>query len=404
MISIETLDHLFSDNELQFIEDIVSSEVENFSDLYKRLSLDPSSDFVNSNLEGVDFSNSDLRGFNFSGSDLSNSFGVNITWDASTNFESADLTESAFSCYAYSKEIFEKNPNLNKTLGSLLNEGPYKASSWIFENINRDGSNFEENKAIALRLFDETDDATKRISIFYAAKSLFENSTEYREFLLSVFARNSDDRTVVLNCLHVLASVYYYDSFSKKIFSHFLRESQWPNVQEVAFRGLKNGSSDETERKRLVEEVYSEEFSSLRREMVQKRIGTKKNRYGAIFDPRRDTDEIIDFAYTIDSELLTSLVTRNAMQQARANLFQLGLSSSQIERSSERVAPTEELRQRGFQKVRAAFIGLFADTGIKFRFTQETASQLVGDPNGTFVMKDGRKFLTKLVFDNEDWI
>ena len=97
-----------------------------FTEACVALGLDPTRDFCFSNLQGVDFSGADLRGFDFQGANLRGSYGAEVLFDNSTNFEGADLQGSCFATYYREYQLFRSNPMAGRMYRALLDEDPFE--------------------------------------------------------------------------------------------------------------------------------------------------------------------------------------------------------------------------------------------------------------------------------------
>lgn len=247
MKSDASLQELLDPGYLEAAFERVAATSGEFSEVCDALCLDPAQDFRFSNLRGTDFSMADLRGFDFRGADLRDSYGTDVIFDDSTNFEGADLQGSCFASYYREFRLFRDNPMATRMYRTLLEGDPFEISGWLHERYR----NKRERHSILKRADRETAailcqklladdiDLTKRTDLFYFLKSITSSRTELRELMLSIFARQSEN-TSLIEKLTTVASSLHGDDPDVRGFIVQLCTAKSPRVRLSAFKASTN--------------------------------------------------------------------------------------------------------------------------------------------------------------------
>lgn len=214
-----------------------------FSEACVALCLDPARDFRFSNLRDVDFSMADLRGFDFRGTDLRGSYGADVIFDNSTNFEGADLQGSCFASYYREFLLFRDNPMATRMYRTLLEGDPFEISGWLHERFrNQRESHSILKKAdqqtaaiLCQKLLADDIDLTKRTDLFYFLKSITSSRTELRELMLSIFARQSENTSLIERFTTIASSLHGDDPEVRGIIVQ-LCAAKSPRVRLSAFK------------------------------------------------------------------------------------------------------------------------------------------------------------------------
>lgn len=187
-----------------------------FSKVCIALSLDPARDFRFSNLRDVDFSMADLRGFDFRGADLRGSYGSDVIFDSSTNLEEADLDGSCFALYYRESRLFRDNPLAERMYRVLLDGDPFEISSWLYDRFKRQRESHSilknaDQVTVAIlcqKLLVDDIDLTKRTDLFHFLGRITKSRTELRELMLSIFARHSENTSLIEKFITVASSIH----------------------------------------------------------------------------------------------------------------------------------------------------------------------------------------------------
>lgn len=242
------LNDILSEIEIDKTIEKINLDETTFGNLVEVLDLCKDSDFKFSNLAGVDFSNSDLRGFNFYGADLRASFGLNVIFDATTNFEGADVTDSCFASFVRESEIFKKNPSAIRFYDVLRNGDALEVSGWIHSRYGGAKDSFSgltkidaETASIICRklLFDDID-ITKRTDLLYRLKNICGSPVEMRELMLDVLARHLDNHSIVYKIISIVAKEFRGDFTVFQSLLGLTRDSQ-AQIRKIAFISLTKG-------------------------------------------------------------------------------------------------------------------------------------------------------------------
>lgn len=214
-----------------------------FCEMAASLNLDRKYDFRFSNLERVDFSYSDLRGFDFRGADLRNSFGAQVVFDDTTNFDGADLMGSCFATYQREKEVFQSNNRAVAGYQLLKSGNTFEVSGWIHSQFGSQESRQrflkdvdDETAAILCqKLMSDDIDLTKRTDLFHFLNEITGSQTALRELILNIFARHLDNTVTIESFISVAGKLYKNDPV---IFDalRILCDSKSERIREAAFR------------------------------------------------------------------------------------------------------------------------------------------------------------------------
>ncbi len=242
------LNSVLVDMEIDSILEKLSNQESSFSNLVRVLKLDSVHDFRYSKLSGVDFSQSDLRGYDFRGADLQDSFGLNVVFDDTTNFDGADVSGSCFASFVREREILRRNPSALRIYDFLRNGDALDVSSWIHSRHGGGRDTFSglekvdsETASILCRklLFDDID-ITKRTDLLYRLKYICGSSFEVRELLLDVLARHIDNISVVYKVLSLAAKEFRGDFTVFQVMLGLSQDTR-EQVRKIAFIALSRG-------------------------------------------------------------------------------------------------------------------------------------------------------------------
>ena len=307
------LNEILSEIEInRTIEKIKSDEVA-FGNLVEVLSLTKETDFMFSNLAGVDFSNADLRGFNFYGADLRASFGVNVIFDITTNFEGADVSDSCFASFVREAEVFKKNPGAIRFYDSLRNGDALEVSSWIHSRYGgASDSSFglakidAETASIICRklLFDDID-ITKRTDLLYRLKNICGSPLEMRELMLDVLARHLDNYAIVYKLVSIVAKEFRGDFTVFQAILALTRDSQ-AQIRKIAFFALTKGKYFYSCFDEIRESLMRDENRSIRVELIRRSAFMLGRPYLEVINKSASRDEM-SLGETFDYEQMLNL-------------------------------------------------------------------------------------------------
>lgn len=149
---------VLSKQSLQDLERIASAEDHSFDQLVHLGNLDPNFDLRNADLTGVDMSNANLCGFDFTGANLSNSVGINVTWDSTTKFDGATLAGSVFAFQKQLDDTINKYPETQDLIDNISKADWAKQALWAGKNLLR-GSRYNHIATkVTTALFLRTED------------------------------------------------------------------------------------------------------------------------------------------------------------------------------------------------------------------------------------------------------
>lgn len=242
------LNSVFAEIGIDSVLGEVSRQDSTFSNLVSFLQLDSERDFRYSNLIGVDFSESDLRGYDFRGADLRSSYGLNIIFDDTTNFDDADVSDSCFASFVRERQIFKRNPDALKIYDFLKTGDSLDVSSWIHSRHGGGRDMFSgltevdsETASILCRklLFDDID-ITKRTDLLYRLKNICETLVEMRELMLDMLARHIENISVVFKVISIVAKEFKSDFTVFQVMLSLSRDTR-EQVRKIAFIALSRG-------------------------------------------------------------------------------------------------------------------------------------------------------------------
>lgn len=298
------------------------------------LGLDPTRDFRFSNLREVDFSGADLRGFNFQGADLSGSYGAEIIFDSSTNFDGADLQGSCFATYYREFLLFKRHPLAGRMYRALLEEDPFEISTWLHQRYrNRRESHSILRRAdpetaaiLCQKLLADNIDLTKRTDLFYFLRSITGSPMELRELMLSIFARQSEN-TSLIEKFATIASSLHGDDPDVRSFVLQLCSAKSPRIRKAAFKASFNTGIFMQNFKKMKELLLKPENEGIRKDLIlQAAIGLGRSHvsainYGALLDGVEVAD-VLDLHEFFDKEVgkQVASVIRRRVDEIEARL------------------------------------------------------------------------------------
>jgi hypothetical protein len=208
----------------------------NFVAQVEHLGLDRSCDFRYANLADIDFSNCDLRGFDFTGSDLRDCFGTHVRWNNTTIFKSADGRGSLFAYDIEKAKYFASHPEEQETVRRLAGEIWTNAILGV-EGLLQSDKGKGSSLRIAHAVFDETSSAVVRSNILAFMRIASDSAAEHKAFIFNVFARYSDQPTIVIAGIRTLGAFYKDDISVFKWLRCFLKSPD-RDMRREAFKGL----------------------------------------------------------------------------------------------------------------------------------------------------------------------
>lgn len=298
-----------------------------FGSLVEVLDLNKDSDFKFGNLVGVDFSNSDLRGFNFYGADLRASFGLNVVFDATTNFEGADVTDSCFASFVREAEMFKKNPSAIRFYDVLRNGDALEVSSWIHSRYGGANDSFSsltkidaETASVICRklLFDDID-ITKRTDLLYRLKNICGSPTEMRELMLDVLARHLDNYSIVYKIISIVAKEFRGDFTVFQAILGLTWDSQ-AQIRKVAFMSLTKGRYFYQCFDEIRKSFMRHENKSIRVDLIRKSAYMLGRSHLEVINRSASRDEMdLDETFDYDQMLDLDIVEALALEIDRRN-------------------------------------------------------------------------------------
>lgn len=247
MKSDASLQDLLNPEDIEAAFESVAATSGEFSEACAALRLDPVRDFRFSDLRDADFSMADLRGFDFRGADLRGSYGTNVNFDSSTNFEGADLQGSCFASYYREFVLFKENPIAARMYRTLLEGDPFEISGWLHDRYRNQRERHsilkkadrETAAILCQKLLADDIDLTKRTDLFYFLKSIASSRTELRELMLSIFARQSENTSLIEKFTTIASSLHGHDP-DVRSFIIQLCTAKSPRVRLSAFKASAN--------------------------------------------------------------------------------------------------------------------------------------------------------------------
>ncbi|MBU3031601.1 pentapeptide repeat-containing protein [Paracoccus marinaquae] len=242
-----SLQTLVDPGDLEAAFEAVAATSGEFSEACIALGLDPARDFRCSNLRDADFSKADLRGFDFRGADLRGSYGADVIFDSSTNFEGADLQGSCFATYYRELRLFKDNPMADRMYRTLLEGDPFEISSWFHARYRNQRERHSilkkaDKRTAAIlcqKLLADDIDLTKRTDLFYFLRSFTSSRTELHELMLSIFARQSENTPLIEKFTTIASSLHGHDSDVRNLIVQ-LCAAKSPRVRLSAFKASAN--------------------------------------------------------------------------------------------------------------------------------------------------------------------
>ncbi|MDD7973892.1 pentapeptide repeat-containing protein [Roseinatronobacter alkalisoli] len=240
---------MLSSSDLPDVFEAIAGTTGGFCDLVKLLRLDPSQDFVFSNLREVDFSNADLRGFDFTGADLRDCYGTDVIFDDTTILEMADVQGSCFATYRRERLLFLSKRGASIMYEALRVGDPYEVSNWIHSRL-ADGldrhpilrkADDETVTILCQKLLTDEIDLTKRADLFYNLRGITRSPESLRELLLDVLARHVRNTPVMQKFIFIAGSMYGGDQLVGQALLT-LTKAQNEQVRETAFLTLSRTS------------------------------------------------------------------------------------------------------------------------------------------------------------------
>lgn len=259
-----SLQELLDPGEIEAAFERVCNTSGDFSEACVALDLNPTRDFRFSNLQEVDFSGADLRGFDFQGADLSGSYGAEVIFDSSTNFDGADLQGSCFATYYREFLLFKRDPLAGRMYRALLEEDPFEISTWLHQRYrNRREShsilknaNPETAAILCQKLLADDIDLTKCTDLFYFLRSITGSRIELRELMLSIFAQQSENVSLIEKFATVASSLHRDDPDVRN-FVIQLCAAKSPRVRKAAFKASFNTG------------IFMQNFAKMRAQFLQ---------------------------------------------------------------------------------------------------------------------------------------
>lgn len=298
------------------------------------LELDPARDFRFSNLRDVDFSGADLRGFDFQAADLRGSYGADVIFDSSTNFKDADLQGSCFATYYREVQLFRSNPMAGRMYRALFEEDPFEISAWLHQRFrNRRESHSILRRAdadtaaiLCQKLLADNIDLTKRTDLFYFLRSITGSPIELRELMLSIFARQSEN-TSLIEKFAMIASSLHRDDPDVRSFVLQLCSAKSPRIRKAAFKASFNTGIFMQNFEKMKALLLQPENEGIRKDFIlQAAIGLGRSHvsainYGALLDGVEVTD-VLDLHEFFDKEMgkQVASVIRKRIDEIEARL------------------------------------------------------------------------------------
>ncbi len=227
-------DH-FSQATLDTVDAVIRDDDSSFTNLMRISKLDKCNDFQNADLRDIDFSNANLTGFNFSGSDLRGAFGVNVTFDNSTIFIGAQLSQSIFA-FSVSKDLFfEEHPEWKKKYEKVKSGFWTDVICWVAENTKSTADSNDITTTVAKYIVDDSDDIVVRSQSLYFLSRTFRTAHEHIEFLLHTINRYSNDRKTIVIATRVLSELYSYNHVAYSALKNLAKDDNHEISREALF-------------------------------------------------------------------------------------------------------------------------------------------------------------------------
>lgn len=290
MKSDASLQDLLNPEDIEAAFEIVAATSGEFSEACAALRLDPAQDFRFSDLRDADFSMADLRGFDFRGADLRGSYGTNVNFDSSTNFEGADLQGSCFASYYREFVLFKNNPMAARMYRTLLEGDPFEISGWLHDRYRNQRERHsilkkadrETAAILCQKLLADDIDLTKRTDLFYFLRSIASSRTELRELMLSIFARQSENTSLIEKFTTIASSLHGNDP-DVRSFIIQLCAAKSPRVRLSAFKASANTGIFMQNFEQMKELFLAQENAGLRKQLIlEAAISLGRNHVAAV--------------------------------------------------------------------------------------------------------------------------
>lgn len=214
----------------------LTSSEPNFVAQANLLGLDRSQDFRHADLAGVDFSHCDLSGFDFTGADLRGSFGLHVKWDATTVFSDADARGSLFAFAVEQARYFHAHPEDREIVERLTGE-TWTNTILGVEKLLRSDLGDGSSAKIASAIFDETESTVVRSNVLAFMRIATHSAQDHKAFIFNVFARFSDQPSIVMAGIRTLGAFYKDDADAFKWLNLFLEVGD-ANQRREAFKAI----------------------------------------------------------------------------------------------------------------------------------------------------------------------
>lgn len=335
MKSDASLQDLLNPEDIEAAFESVAATSGEFSEACASLRLDPVRDFRFSDLRDSDFSMADLRGFDFRGADLRGSYGTNVNFDSSTNFKGADLQGSCFASYYREFVLFKENPMAARMYRTLLEGDPFEISGWLHDRYRNQRERHsilkkadrETAAILCQKLLADDIDLTKRTDLFYFLRRIASSRTELRELMLSIFARQSENASLIEKFTTIASGLHGHDP-DVRSFIIQLCAARSSRVRLSAFKASANTGIFMQNFELMKELFLSPENVGLRKQLIlEAAISLGRNHVAAVnraaLLSEVEGEDVLDIAELFEdaagAQILTAIRDRLASIEARLN-------------------------------------------------------------------------------------
>jgi len=374
MKAFEFISDVISQDTLSVVDDVFDSSEKSFSELVKVAGLNPRYDFRFADLSGIDFSYADLGAYDFTGADLRWSFGVGVVPPAVSSLKEADTGQSIFAYLLFKETLAKKvvNPYSRNVIDDT---DPIEGSSWIHRKTGLGSPDRDRAMLAVFSHFETSRSPTILADAIYAAKSYFDDTEDYFNFLVGAIATKQSSSGAIIAALKMLVASFRRREYVKTTLTSFLMNDDRPEVQAQCIQSLGRIKLSKEERLNINSVVLEPKMAMLRRYMMAKLVTQDASRFGFlsfgrgvgsgshekpsfdhIFDPAEPiTLDVLDRFY---SHQASQTISRVSVQYQKEAIEEVGGHAFQ-----------KSILSQLFDEMRAAH----SATGLTFIFSPDVA-------------------------------
>lgn len=312
-----TLNDKVDEKARALIDAYVTTPTAQFDEDVRFLGLNPSTDFMHSDLSNVSFGASDLRGFDFTGADLSGCTGLGAQWDETTVFSDANVVGSIFAYAKHSQDFFFENPKWQNELNRLSKTHWARSIIWVADHIAPNRSARAEAIEVSKAYFEHSTDAAVRSNILFFLNDAFDSKTEHRDFLIHIMNKHSDDPKIVKPAVVVLSSLFSRDKFVVNILYELIQDQTQNNgVRRMALRGVINSPSYSLALDFILDDeaLYAADL----RQLYTRRFASRRGKFAVNACTQARGNRCFDFLEVITREKIIMTARRIHVQASAA--------------------------------------------------------------------------------------